>query len=412
MDPLLSAVKSAFTFQGQSKTCIDSWTFQLFNVISSPMFFIGSIVVSCRQFFGEPIRCDPGAASEGIRPEVLDGYCWMYATFKIPVEYKGPCASSEQEMLEGIIYNSYYQWVPIYLFLLSALFYLPRCLWLIMEGGLMKFFGKGTTTRVIEDPEEKRDKLVEFFRANIHNKYNIYYYGFMFCELLNVLVVLVAFWLTNKFLNHRFLAYGFKVYAFYRLPPEEQSIGPFINPMCYTFPRISSCNYYRYGTGGKQESINAICILALNIINDKVFLVIWWWFVFLLLVGITRIFFRSIQVNSARLRFYLLKIRMSRFFKRNENMDKIRSYICNCSRGDWFVLYQLSKNLNRPFFMDFLSKLTRMIELEKKNPDCKGLDEGDGFFDMMLQPNLRAYTSDDKNDNKSEDEDEEEEGKD
>ena len=34
-------------------------------------------------------------------------------------------------------------------------------LWLMMEGGLMKFFGKGTTTRIIEDPEEKRDKLVE-----------------------------------------------------------------------------------------------------------------------------------------------------------------------------------------------------------------------------------------------------------
>ncbi|XP_059095583.1 innexin inx2-like isoform X3 [Tigriopus californicus] len=370
-----------------------------------------SFLVTARQFFGSPVVCDAGAASDGIRPEVLDGYCWMYATFKIPIEYKGPCASSEQEMLEGIIYNSYYQWVPIYLFLLSALFYLPRCLWLIMEGGLMKFFGKGTTTRVIEDPEEKRDKLVEFFRANIHNKYNIYYFGFMFCELLNVFVVLLAFWLTDKFLNHRFLAYGFKVYAFYRLPPEEQSIGPFINPMCYTFPRISSCNYYRYGTGGKQESINAICILALNIINDKVFLVIWWWFVFLLGVGVTRIFFRSIQVNSARLRFYLMKIRMSRFFKRNEDMDKIRSYICNCSRGDWFVLYQLSKNLNRPFFMDFLSKLTRMMEMEKKNPNCKGLDEGDGFFDMMLQPNLRAYTSDDKDD-KDDDDDEEEEDKD
>ncbi len=36
-----------------------------------------------------------------------------------------------------------------------------RTLWLMMEGGLMKFFGKGTTTRIIEDPEEKRDKLVE-----------------------------------------------------------------------------------------------------------------------------------------------------------------------------------------------------------------------------------------------------------
>jgi hypothetical protein len=30
-----------------------------------------------------------------------------------------------------------------------------------MEGGLMKFFGKGTTSRFVEDPEEKRDKLVK-----------------------------------------------------------------------------------------------------------------------------------------------------------------------------------------------------------------------------------------------------------
>ena len=43
--------------------------------------------------------------------------------------------------------------------------------WLMMEGGLMKFFGKGTTTRFIEDQEEKRDKLVTFFIKNIHNKY-------------------------------------------------------------------------------------------------------------------------------------------------------------------------------------------------------------------------------------------------
>ena len=35
----------------------------------------------------------------------------------------------------------------------------------------MKFFGKGTTTRFIEDQEEKRDKLVTFFIKNIHNKY-------------------------------------------------------------------------------------------------------------------------------------------------------------------------------------------------------------------------------------------------
>jgi len=85
----------------------------------------------------------------------------MYAHFKIPPEYKGPCSGQEQESLEGIIYNSYYQWVPIYFVFMAICFYVPRFFWTYFEGGLMKFFGKGTTSRVVEDPEEKRDKLVE-----------------------------------------------------------------------------------------------------------------------------------------------------------------------------------------------------------------------------------------------------------
>ena len=35
----------------------------------------------------------------------------------------------------------------------------------------MKFFGKGTTTRFVEDQEEKKDTLVKFFSKNIYNKY-------------------------------------------------------------------------------------------------------------------------------------------------------------------------------------------------------------------------------------------------
>ena len=69
-----------------------------------------------------------------------------------------------------IVYNSYYQWVPLYLVFLAILFYLPRMLWLVMEGGLMKFFGKGTTVRDIVDQDEKRDMLVKFFLQNIKNK--------------------------------------------------------------------------------------------------------------------------------------------------------------------------------------------------------------------------------------------------
>ena len=57
---------------------------------------------------------------------------------------------------------------------------------------------------------------------------------------------------------------------YYRLPYEEQRLSVQANPMCEAFPRIAACDYHRFGSGGLQEKVNAICILALNVINDKV----------------------------------------------------------------------------------------------------------------------------------------------
>ena len=154
-------------------------------------------------------------AKDGVEKEVLESYCWMYSTWNIPREYKGACSGGDQDMqTTTIVYNSYYQWVPLYLIFLAVLFYLPRMFWIMIEGGLMKFFGKGTTTRFIEDQEEKRDRLVSFFIKNIQNKYNIYFCGFVTCEMLNLFVVLLTFLLTHRFLHFRYLFYGFNVRFF------------------------------------------------------------------------------------------------------------------------------------------------------------------------------------------------------
>ena len=126
--------------------------------------------------------------------------------------------------------------MPLYLILLAFVFYLPRMGWLVMEGGLMEFFGKGTTTRFVEDQEEKKDILVEFFTKNVHNKYNIYFWGFIMMETCNWVIVLIQFALTNVFLHYRFSSYGLNVLNYYRLPEEEQREHK--NPMCDTFPRI------------------------------------------------------------------------------------------------------------------------------------------------------------------------------
>ena len=56
-----------------------------------------------------------------------------------------------------------------------------------------------------------------------------------------------------------------------------------------------------------------------------------------------------------------------RYFKRSKNLDSLEIYIRAIKIGDWFVLYQMSKNLNRRFFYDFLLALAKEYEV---NPDA------------------------------------------
>ena len=42
-------------------------------------------------------------------------------------------------------------------------------------------------------------------------------------------------------------------YSYYNQPPEESAIKGLKNPMCEAFPRVASCTYWRYGTGGGQN---------------------------------------------------------------------------------------------------------------------------------------------------------------
>ena len=46
------------------------------------------------------------------------------------------------------------------------LFYLPRVVWLSLEGGLMKFLVRNARGKIIEEAVEKRDALIVTFRVS------------------------------------------------------------------------------------------------------------------------------------------------------------------------------------------------------------------------------------------------------
>lgn len=116
----------------------------------------------------------------------------------------------------------------------------------------MKFLAKGKTERIIEDKDEKLSVLLKTFRHNLQNKYNSYTFIFFLCELLNFIVVVTQFIATDVFLKHQFIFYGLKVARYYNMPAEETNMQGYLNPMCEAFPRVASCTYWKYGSGGRQ----------------------------------------------------------------------------------------------------------------------------------------------------------------
>ena len=93
--------------------------------------------------------------------------------------------------------------------------------------------------------------------------------------------------------RYPFMRYGPNVVEYYSLPSAERETFS-VNPMCEAFPRIAACHYYRYGSGGRQETLDAICILGLNMINDK-----------------ARINFRGLMPKSLRIIIFFLTSRFS-----------------------------------------------------------------------------------------------------
>lgn len=93
-----------------------------------------------------------------------------------------------------------------------------------------------------------------------------------------------------------------------------------------------------------------------------------------------------------RFRYLLIKWKVRRYFRKDENDRHIQHFIRHCPQGDWLVLYQMSRNMNKRsltssemvmslcttlqlsrFFADFISLLSRTINPHDED-DCNEME--------------------------------------
>ena len=228
---------------------------------------------------------------------------------------------------------------------------------------------------------EKRSKkklLLDYLYSNLKN-HNFWAYRYFFCEflaLLNVFGELTAvrdvwkchsvinviyfsgqMFLMDRFFDGTFLTFGIEVISFAEQDQEDR-----IDPMVFIFPRMTKCTFHKFGTSGEIEKHDAMCILPLNIVNEKIYIFLWFWMILLFFLTFMVLIYRTFIVFSPRMRAYLLYIRF-RLVKK----ECINIIIKKTRFGDWFLLYMLGQNIDSIIFKEIMHELARKLGYHNKD---------------------------------------------
>lgn len=104
------------------------------------------------------------------------------------------------------------------------------------------------------------------------------------CEVLNMLNLLLQIYLTNVFLSGQFYTLGLKFM-------EDDFTGN-MDVLDTVFPKVTKCDFFKYGQSGSIQKHDALCVMALNVIHEKIYVVMWFWYCVMLVVTIGSLIWR------------------------------------------------------------------------------------------------------------------------
>ncbi|EDW07396.1 innexin inx5 [Drosophila mojavensis] len=345
-----------------------------------------SLLLSARQYFGDPIQC----ISEEKNINYVQSYCWTMGTYIIKVDNSTDprqllptpptsragrgrvslrrLADYNEEyaraisIAEGVgpevrgqtqrVYLRYYQWVIILLLFQSFIFYFPSCLWKVWEGQRLKQLCSEVGEALLSEQtyNTRLRLLVKYFTTDYEDMHYCYMAKYVFCEILNFVISILNILALEVFLNGFWSKY---LHALATIPLYDWDRWNHISSR--VFPKIAKCEVLKYGASGTASIMDNLCILPLNILNEKIFVCLWCWFLLMAFMSGLNLLCRLAMMLSRTLRELMIRSQLRYMTKQH-----VQHVFRDLTIGDWFLLMKVSVNVNPMLFRDLMDELCEL----------------------------------------------------
>jgi len=354
----------------KSRANVSSLIFDLHRFTAS-LLIVSSILTTSRQYFGDPIHCHVGGH---IPLNVFQSYCFMTATYTLPrmvtnssthpgVSTGVVNAGGEEE---GTVYHNYYQWVCLLLAIQASICYLPWAVWKGIEGGRVgKLLVKVSQDPLTETPLSEQVASLGNFLHSHRGWFNSCALKLLLCQVVALVFTVGQLYVMDLVLANQFLSLG----------PYFLSLEILSEALNVVFPKVVKCSMTYIGVSGDIVNNSGMCTLPINIINEKIYLVLWLWFTCLACISTLSLVYQSILLLFPSTRKIEIQIR-----SRSTQRHQVGWVIDQSTYGDVVLLQLISNNTDPAQFTALLDHLNNAPSLplpsflqESINSDEKGL---------------------------------------
>ncbi|KAL3078257.1 hypothetical protein niasHS_012144 [Heterodera schachtii] len=292
-------IDTVLKYIGPNNIKLDDFTDRLCYRYTPVLLGLFMFITGTVDNFGSPIRCMVPQEFSASWSNFVHQYCYVTGTY---VKIVDPSDQTVER-----IYVNYYQWVPYMLILQAMIMRLPLSFWRFgrrvsdADFDYVNELGLKARTSTAEKRTEFLTEAANYIYQIVgtrktHNGLgSLVGYMYLFYKVINVIVVFAQIYMLKIFIGYNSWTWGISFLS-------QNSNSSHGNETSFVyFPRVAYCQFDRDFLGQSVAGIHqeARCTLGINMLNEKVFMFLFFWYYLLFGLVLSNAFIHSQRLLSA-----------------------------------------------------------------------------------------------------------------